>query len=272
MDNRNKYDESSIKSLDWREHIRKRPGMYIGKTGNGSSYDDGIYILIKEILDNSIDEHIMGYGKKIDISHDDNVIKVRDYGRGIPLGKVEDCVSKINTGGKYDSEAFKKSVGLNGVGIKAVNALSEYFKIQSIRDKKTIILEYSRGEKTSQSDILDSDDSDGTYVEFIADQNIFKKYRYIDDYIKDQVMYYAYLNSDLSIYYNKVKYQSKDGLKDLLKDKTKKYNIVYPIIHLKDEDIEMAMTHSGNYGEEHYSFVNGQHTAHGGTHLTAFKE
>ena len=272
MDNRNKYDESSIKSLDWREHIRKRPGMYIGKTGNGSSYDDGIYILIKEILDNSIDEHIMGYGKKIDISHSDNIIKVRDYGRGIPLGKVEDCVSKINTGGKYDSQAFKKSVGLNGVGIKAVNALSEYFKIQSIRDKKTIILEYSRGEKTSQSNILDSDDSDGTYVEFIADQNIFKKYGYIDDYIKDQVMYYAYLNSDLSIYYNKVKYQSKDGLKDLLKDKTKKYNIVYPIIHLKDEDIEMAMTHSGNYGEEHYSFVNGQHTAHGGTHLTAFKE
>ena len=209
MNSHNKYDESTIKSLDWREHIRKRPGMYIGKTGNGSSPDDGIYILIKEILDNSIDEHIMGYGKKIDIKRNDNTIIIRDYGRGIPLGKVEDCVSKINTGGKYDSEAFKKSVGLNGVGIKTVNALSEYFKIKSIRDKKSIVLEYSRGKKMSESNIKPIDDVDGTYVEFSGDPDIFKKYKYVDNYIETQIMYYAYLNSGLSIYYNGKKYQSK---------------------------------------------------------------
>ena len=273
MNNRNKYDESTIKSLDWKEHIRKRPGMYIGKTGNGSSADDGIYILIKEILDNSIDEHIMGYGKKIEIKNNNNTtIIIRDYGRGIPLGKVEDCVSKINTGGKYDSDVFKKSVGLNGVGIKAVNALSQYFKIESIRDKKSIILEYSRGEKISQSDISDIDAVDGTYVEFIPDSEIFKKYKYIDNYIESQIMYYAYLNSDLSIYYNGKRYESKNGLKGLLMDKTKNYNIAYPIVHINGEDLEIAITHSGNYGEEHYSFVNGQHTINGGTHLTAFKE
>jgi len=272
MNNPNKYDESTIKSLDWREHIRKRPGMYIGKTGNGSSPDDGIYILIKEILDNSIDEHIMGYGKRIDVNNNNNTIIIRDYGRGIPLGKVEDCVSKINTGGKYDSEVFKKSVGLNGVGIKAVNALSEYFKITSIRDKKSIVLEYSRGKKISQSDIVTIDDVDGTYVEFVPDPDIFKKYKYVDNYIETQIMYYAYLNSSLSIYYNGKKHQSSNGLKDLLIDKTKNYHIVYPIIHISGEDVEVAITHSGNYGEEHYSFVNGQHTIHGGTHLTAFKE
>ncbi len=272
MNNPNKYDESTIKSLDWREHIRKRPGMYIGKTGNGSSPDDGIYILIKEILDNSIDEHIMGYGKRIDVKKNNNTIIIRDYGRGIPLGKVEDCVSKINTGGKYDSDVFKKSVGLNGVGIKAVNALSEHFKIKSIRDKKSIVLEYSRGKKISQSDIENIDDVDGTYVEFVADPDIFKKYKYVDNYIETQIMYYAYLNSSLSIYYNGKKHQSSNGLKDLLIDKTKNYHIVYPIIHIKGKDIEVAITHSGNYGEEHYSFVNGQHTIHGGTHLTAFKE
>ena len=272
MTNNNKYDESSIKSLDWKEHIRIRPGMYIGKTGNGSSKDDGIYILIKEILDNSIDEHIMGYGNKIEIKRNDNKILIRDYGRGIPLGKVEDCVSKINTGGKYDSEAFKKSVGLNGVGIKAVNALSEKFKIKSIRDKESIILEYSRGIKISESNIISVNDNNGTYVEFIADTEIFKNYKYIDNYIESQVMYYAYLNSGLSIFYNGKKHQSKNGLKDLLINKTKNYHIVYPIVHLQSEDIEIAMTHSGNYGEENYSFVNGQYTAHGGTHLTAFKE
>ena len=272
MNNDRKYDESSIKSLDWKEHIRKRPGMYIGKTGNGSSPDDGIYILIKEILDNSIDEHIMGYGKRIDIKRDDNCISVRDYGRGIPLGKVRDCVSKINTGGKYDSEAFKKSVGLNGVGIKAVNALSEKFTIKSIREKKAITLDYSRGTIINESNIETTDDVNGTYVEFVADIDIFKKYKYIDKYIEEQVMFYAYLNSGLSIYYNGKKYHSKQGLKDLLIDKTKNYRIVYPLIHIKDVDIEFSITHSGNYGEEHYSFVNGQHTVNGGTHLTAFKE
>tara|TARA_B100000579_G_C22847492_1_gene865290 strand:+ start:4738 stop:6582 length:1845 start_codon:yes stop_codon:yes gene_type:complete len=272
MNNNRKYDESSIKSLDWKEHIRKRPGMYIGKTGNGSSPDDGIYILIKEILDNSIDEHIMGYGKRIDIKRDDNCISVRDYGRGIPLGKVKDCVSKINTGGKYDSEAFKKSVGLNGVGIKAVNALSEKFTIKSIREKKAITLDYSRGTIINESNIETTDDVNGTYVEFVADIDIFKKYKYIDKYIEEQVMFYAYLNSGLSIYYNGKKYHSKQGLKDLLIDKTKNYRIVYPLIHIKDVDIEFSITHSGNYGEEHYSFVNGQHTVNGGTHLTAFKE
>ena len=272
MNNNRKYDESSIKSLDWKEHIRKRPGMYIGKTGNGSSPDDGIYILIKEILDNSIDEHIMGYGKRIDIKRDDNCISVRDYGRGIPLGKVKDCVSKINTGGKYDSEAFKKSVGLNGVGTKAVNALSEKFTIKSIREKKAITLDYSRGTIINESNIETTDDVNGTYVEFVADIDIFKKYKYIDKYIEEQVMFYAYLNSGLSIYYNGKKYHSKQGLKDLLIDKTKNYRIVYPLIHIKDVDIEFSITHSGNYGEEHYSFVNGQHTVNGGTHLTAFKE
>ncbi len=272
MNDNRKYDESSIKSLDWKEHIRKRPGMYIGKTGNGSSPDDGIYILIKEILDNSIDEHIMGHGKRIDIKRNDNVISIRDYGRGIPLGKVKDCVSKINTGGKYDSEAFKKSVGLNGVGIKAVNALSEKFTIKSIREKKAITLDYSRGIIINESNIETTDDVNGTYVEFVADIDIFKKYKYIDKYIEEQVMFYAYLNSGLSIYYNGKKYHSKQGLKDLLIDKTKNYRIVYPLIHIKDVDIEFSITHSGNYGEEHYSFVNGQHTVNGGTHLTAFKE
>ena len=272
MNNDRKYDESSIKSLDWKEHIRKRPGMYIGKTGNGSSPDDGIYILIKEILDNSIDEHIMGHGKRIDIKRNDNCISIRDYGRGIPLGKVKDCVSKINTGGKYDSEAFKKSVGLNGVGIKAVNALSEKFTIKSIREKKAITLDYSRGIIINESNIETIDDVNGTYIEFVADIDIFKKYKYIDKYIEEQVMFYAYLNSGLSIYYNGKKYHSKQGLKDLLIDKTKNYRIVYPLIHIKDVDIEFSITHSGNYGEEHYSFVNGQHTVNGGTHLTAFKE
>jgi len=272
MKKKNIYDESSIKSLDWKEHIRKRPGMYIGKTGNGSSIDDGIYILIKEVIDNSIDEHIMGYGKKINIKKDKNKITIRDYGRGIPLGKVEDCASKINTGGKYDSEVFKKSVGLNGVGIKAVNALSSKFIIQSIRDNKSVKLEYKKGNLISKINISDIDEDNGTIVSFYADDEIFKKYTYIDDFIIEQLMFYTYLNSDLSIVYNNKKYFSNNGLKDLLVTKTENYNLHYPIIHIIDNDIEFAITHSDNYGEEHYSFVNGQHTAHGGTHLTAFKE
>ena len=267
-----KYDESSIKSLDWKQHIRKRPGMYIGKTGNGSSPDDGIYILIKEVLDNSIDEHIMGFGNKIVVKRSENIISIRDFGRGIPLGKVEDCVSKINTGGKYDSEVFKKSVGLNGVGIKAVNALSEKFMIKSFRDKQEICLDFSKGDKKNISKITSSNELNGTYVEFLADETIFKKYKYIDKYIEEQIMYYAYLNSGLTILFNGNKYKSQNGLKDLLEEKTKNYRVVYPPIHIKDEDIEIAITHSGNYGEEHYSFVNGQHTMHGGTHLAAFKE
>ena len=267
-----KYDESSIKSLDWKQHIRKRPGMYIGKTGNGSSPDDGIYILIKEVLDNSIDEHIMGFGNKIVVKRNENMISIRDFGRGIPLGKVEDCVSKINTGGKYDSEVFKKSVGLNGVGIKAVNALSEKFKIKSFRDKQEICLNFSKGDKKNISKITSSNEVNGTYVEFLADETIFKKYKYIDKFIEEQIMYYAYLNSGITILFNGNKYKSQNGLKDLLEEKTKNYRVVYPPIHIKDEDIEIAITHSGNYGEEHYSFVNGQHTMHGGTHLAAFKE
>ena len=272
MKNKNKYDESTIKSLSWKEHIRKRPGMYIGKLGDGSSSDDGIYILIKEVIDNCVDEHIMGYGNKIDIKLKNNHINIRDYGRGIPLGKVEDCASKINTGGKYDTEAFKKSVGLNGVGIKAVNALSNLFKIQSIREKKSVILEYSKGELKNKQDVQSVDLANGTIVDFIPDIKIFKKFNYIDNYIEEKLMYYVYLNSKLTINYNNKKYFSKGGLKDLLINKTQNYNLFYPIIHLKSDDIEIAVTHSDNYGEEHYPFVNGQYTAHGGTHLAAFKE
>ena len=268
----NKYNESSIKSLDWKEHIRKRPGMYIGKIGNGSSVDDGIYILIKEVIDNSIDEHIMGYGNKIYIENKNDEILIRDYGRGIPLGKVEDCASKINTGGKYDSQAFKKSVGLNGVGIKAVNALSSNFIIESIRDNNSVKLEFKRGILVRKSEILPTDKENGTIVKFSADPEIFYNFSYIDDFIAEQMMFYTYLNSKLVIIYNNKKYFSKNGLRDLLESKTINYNLNYPIIHIKDDDIEFALTHGNNYGEEHYSFVNGQHTIHGGTHLTAFKE
>ena len=268
----NKYNESSIKSLDWKEHIRKRPGMYIGKTGNGSSIDDGIYILIKEVVDNSIDEHIMGYGNKINIENKNNKIIIRDYGRGVPLGKVEDCASKINTGGKYDSEAFKKSVGLNGVGIKVVNALSAKFIIESIRDNNSVKLEFEKGNLINKGDILPTTKENGTIVSFYPDPEIFKGFSYIDDFIAEQIKFYTYLNSKLSIIYNNKKYFSKDGLKDLLESKTADYNLHYPIIHIQDADIEFSLTHGDNYGEEHYSFVNGQHTLHGGTHLTAFKE
>ena len=272
MTKTNKYDESSIKSLDWKEHIRMRPGMYIGKLGNGRSVDDGIYILLKEIIDNSIDEFVMGNGKTIDVKVKNNKISVRDYGRGIPLGKVHDCVSKINTGGKYDSDAFQKSVGLNGVGTKAVNALSEFFSVQSIRDKKTISLEYSRGDLISEGEVEESTIRNGTKIKFIPDNKIFKNYKFIEEYVENQIYNYVYLNSGLTINYNEKKYFSENGLKDLLEKNTINNNLNYPIIHLKGDDIEVAITHGSQYGEEYYTFVNGQHTTSGGTHLSAFRE
>ncbi len=268
----NKYDESSIKSLDWKEHIRMRPGMYIGKLGNGRSLDDGIYILLKEIVDNSIDEFVMGNGKIIDVKVRKNQISIRDYGRGIPLGKVHDCVSKINTGGKYDSDAFQKSVGLNGVGTKAVNALSEFFYVQSIRDNKTVSYEYSRGELISEGKVENSTLRNGTKIRFIPDNKIFKNYKYIDEYIENQIYNYVYLNSGLTINYNDKKYFSENGLKDLLEKNTLNNTLIYPIIHLSGDDIEVAITHGNQYGEEYYTFVNGQHTTSGGTHLSAFRE
>ena len=272
MNKKYKYDESSIQSLDWKEHIRKRPGMYIGKLGNGTSHDNGIYILIKEIVDNSIDEFLMGFGKKIEIRVSGNLVTVRDYGRGIPLGKVADCVSKINTGAKYDTEAFQKSVGLNGVGSKAVNALSDFFKIQSIRDNETIIIEYSKGSLIDKSEIIDSSLRNGTKISFKPDLNIFKNYKFINEHLESQIYYYVYLNSGLSIYLNDKKYFSNNGLKDLLIKNTENQKICYPIIHLKSKDIEVAITHGNRYGEEYYSFVNGQNTTHGGTHLSSFRE
>jgi topoisomerase-4 subunit B len=267
----NNYNEESIRSLDWKEHIRLRPGMYIGKLGNGSSAEDGIYILLKEVIDNSIDEFMMGHGKKIEVSITDNVVKIRDYGRGIPLGKVVDVVSKINTGAKYDSAVFQKSVGLNGVGTKAVNALSSYFKVQSFRDGKSSYAEFERGELIQKGDEKTTEDN-GTYVEYIADGEIFKKYKYINDYIDNQMWNYVYLNAGLNMYFNGNRYYSKNGLLDLLERKTNAEEIRYPIIHLKEEDIEIAITHDNHYGEEYFSFVNGQNTTQGGTHVAAFKE
>jgi len=272
MSNKTNYTAESIKSLDWKEHIRLRPGMYIGKLGDGSSIDDGIYILIKEIIDNSIDEFIMGFGKKIKVELVDDTIRIRDYGRGIPLSKLEDCVSKINTGGKYDSQVFKKSVGLNGVGTKAVNALSERFQIESIRDNQSLKLLYNRGEIVEKNESNDLDAKNGTIVEFIPDSEIFKKFSFINDYVETQISHYVYLNSGLSIYYNKRKFYSENGLKDLLLNYTENQKIAYPIIHLKDNDIEVAISHGYQYGEEYYSFVNGQNTTSGGTHLAAFRE
>ena len=272
MTNKNIYNEDTIKSLDWREHIRLRPGMYIGKIGDGSSIDDGIYILLKEIIDNSIDEFIMGFGKQINITIDENIVQVRDFGRGIPLKKVEDCVSKINTGGKYDSDVFQKSVGLNGVGTKAVNALSDFFSIESIRDNKTINIEYTKGKLLNKSKIVKTDSKNGTIVNFKPDTDIFKKYQYIEDFVELQILYYVYLNAGLTIKYNGRKFFSKNGLKDLLEKNTINQKIFYPIIHLKTNDLEISLTHGNNYGEEYYSFVNGQNTTHGGTHLIAFKE
>lgn len=266
------YNEDSIRSLDWREHIRLRPGMYIGKLGDGSAPDDGIYVLLKEVIDNSIDEHRMKFGKTIDIKLQDGKVYVRDYGRGIPLGKVVDVVSKINTGGKYDSKAFQKSVGLNGVGTKAVNALSTYFKVQSYRDGKTTAAEFERGELSKEYKQQNSLEPDGTSIVFTPDDTIFKNYHFIPEYIENQLWNYAYLNSGLTINYNDRKFYSKDGLLDLLKRKTSEEDIRYPIIHLKGEDIEVAITHENQYGEDYYSYVNGQYTTQGGTHLLAFRE
>ncbi|HMV10368.1 MAG TPA: DNA topoisomerase IV subunit B [Cyclobacteriaceae bacterium] len=268
----NQYDESSIKSLDWREHIRLRPGMYIGKLGDGSSKDDGIYVLVKEVVDNCIDEHMMGYGKTIDIKITDQKVVVRDYGRGIPLGKVVDVVSKINTGAKYDSGAFQKSVGLNGVGTKAVNALSNYFKVQAFREGQSKLAEFKRGKLTNDPKQTKSSERNGTLVEFEPDDTMFKNYHFIPEYLDDLMWNYAFLNAGLTINYNGQKFFSKDGLLDLLKQKSDAEDLRYPIIHFKGDDIEVALTHGGQYGEEYYSFVNGQNTTQGGTHLAAFRE
>lgn len=267
-----KYDESSIRSLDWKEHIRLRPGMYIGKLGDGSAADDGIYVLVKEIADNSIDEHTMGFGKTIDIKISEHRVEVRDYGRGIPLGKVVDCVSKINTGGKYDSGAFQKSVGLNGVGTKAVNALSSYFKVQSFREGKTKWVEFRKGEIVAESGEEDTNQRNGTLMIFEPDNTIFKNYHYIPQFLDNMIWNYCYLNAGLTINYNGQKFVSQNGLLDLLRNKTDEDSIRYPIIHLKGSDIEIAMTHGNQYGEEYYSFVNGQYTTQGGTHLMAFRQ
>ncbi|MFD2036150.1 DNA topoisomerase IV subunit B [Belliella marina] len=266
------YTEDSIKSLDWREHIRLRPGMYIGKLGDGSAHDDGIYVLVKEVLDNSIDEHMMGYGRTIDIKISEHKVEVRDYGRGIPLGKVIDCVSKINTGGKYDSGAFQKSVGLNGVGTKAVNALSDYFKVQSYRDGETKIAEFEKGILKEDRKIEKSSDRNGTKIIFTPDAGVFKNYHFIPEYLENQIWNYAFLNAGLNINFNGKKYFSEKGLFDLLSRKVDEESARYPIIHLKGNDIEVAITHSNQYGEEYYSFVNGQFTTQGGTHLAAFRE
>ncbi|MFN7116631.1 MAG: DNA topoisomerase IV subunit B [Saprospiraceae bacterium] len=266
------YTEENIKSLDWREHIRMRPGMYIGKLGDGASADDGIYVLIKEVIDNSIDEYVMGHGRQIDVMVEDGTVTVRDYGRGIPLGKVVECVSQINTGGKYDSKAFKKSVGLNGVGTKAVNALSEYFKVQAVRDGQTKIAEFAGGEITNDAKVQKSGEPNGTIVTFRPDTAVFKKYRFRQEYLENQLWNYAYLNAGLKINFNGTIIQSKNGLLDLLTRKTQAEHLRYPIIHLKNGDIEVALSHGNHYGEQYYSFVNGQNTTQGGTHLNAFRD
>ena len=266
------YNEDSIKSLDWKEHIRLRPGMYIGKLGDGSSHDDGIYVLLKEVMDNCIDEHTMGHGKRVEISISNKTVTVRDYGRGIPLGKVVDVVSKINTGAKYDSKAFQKSVGLNGVGTKAVNALSDYFKVTSIREGKQKTAEFEKGVLVNDHKEAKTTEENGTEVTFIPDEKIFKNYHYIQEFLDNQFWNYCFLNAGLIIVYNGKRYQSKNGLLDLLQRKTIEGELRYPIIHLKGEDIEVALTHNNQYGEEYYSFVNGQFTTQGGTHLLGFRE
>ena len=266
------YTEDSIRSLDWKEHIRLRPGMYIGKLGDGSAQDDGIYVLVKEVIDNSIDEHMMGFGKTIDVKVSELKVEVRDYGRGIPLGKVVDCVSKINTGGKYDSGAFQKSVGLNGVGTKAVNALSTYFKVTSYRDGMHKVAEFERGVITSDADASSSSGRNGTQIVFRPDETIFKNYHFIPQYLDDLIWNYCFLNAGLTINFNGEKYHSEKGLYDLLSRKTDEDNLRYPIIQLVGEDIEIALSHSNQYGEDYYSFVNGQYTTQGGTHQAAFRE
>ncbi len=267
------YTEDNIRSLDWKEHIRMRPGMYIGKLGDGSSADDGIYILLKEVIDNCIDEFVMGAGKTIEITIKDNLVNVRDYGRGIPLGKVVDVVSKMNTGGKYDTRAFKKSVGLNGVGTKAVNALSSFFKVESNRDGQSKSAEFNIGNLVNEELLDETSRRRGTKISFTPDDTIFKNYKYRNEYVERMLKNYVYLNPGLTIIFNGEKYQSENGLKDLLEDNNNEDDFLYPIIHLKGEDIEVAMTHSKTqYSEEYHSFVNGQHTTQGGTHQAAFRE
>ena len=266
------YTEDSIQSLDWKQHIRLRPGMYIGKLGDGSSPDDGIYVLIKEVIDNAIDEYTMGYGKSVDLSIEDKVVTVRDYGRGIPLGKVVDVVSKINTGAKYDSKAFQKAVGLNGVGTKAVNALSASFKVSAFREGKEKTADFSRGELVKEYKESKTEQPNGTLVSFTPDESVFKGYRFIYDFIENQLWNYAFLNAGLKINFNGKSFLSKNGLLDLLQRKTNEDEIRYPIIHLTGDDIEVAISHTNDYGEDIYSFVNGQHTTQGGTHQQAFRE
>ena len=266
------YNEDSIKSLDWREHIRLRPGMYIGKLGDGSSADDGIYVLLKEVLDNCIDEHTMGYGKQIELTISERTITVRDFGRGIPLGKVVDVVSKINTGAKYDSKVFQKSVGLNGVGTKAVNALSDHFKVTSFREGRQKTAEFEKGILVQEHRESATNEPNGTLVTFIPDDGIFRKFHFIPEYIENQLWNYCYLNAGLVIVYNGKRFVSRNGLLDLLQRKTNEDDIRYPIVHLKGEDVEIAFTHNNDYGEDLYSFVNGQNTTQGGTHVTAFRE
>ncbi|MDR1561528.1 MAG: type IIA DNA topoisomerase subunit B [Dysgonamonadaceae bacterium] len=265
------YDDDNVITLDWWEHIRLRPGMYIGKTGDGSSPDDGIYVLLKEVLDNAIDEYMMGFGKSINIGIEEGVVTIRDYGRGIPLGSVLDVSSKMNTGAKYDSKAFKKSVGLNGVGIKAVNALSSYMFVQSFRDGETKVIEYNKAKIIEDEPVRKTDEPNGTLVKFIPDEEIFKDFQYRDEFIEPLLKNYTFLNSGLIINCNGKKFTSKNGLEDLLNDRMTSEPL-YPVIHLQGEDIEIAITHANQYGEEYYSFVNGQFTTQGGTHLSAFKE
>jgi len=267
-----KYTENEIRSLDWKEHIRLRPGMYIGKLGDGTAADDGIYVLVKEILDNSIDEHVMGNGKRIEIKVNDVEVMIRDYGRGIPLGKVIDCVSKINTGGKYDSKAFQKSVGLNGVGTKAVNALCNRFVVESFREGEVKRAAFERGVLIEDDKVTTTNERNGTRIRFTPDDSVFKNYRFITDFLENQIKYYAYLNSGLTIVFNGVNFSSKNGLLDLIESKVNAEEMLYPAVHAKSENIEIAFTHTSSYGEEYYSFVNGQYTTAGGTHLQAFRE
>lgn len=265
------YSEENIRTLEWKEHIRLRPGMYIGKLGDGSSLDDGIYVLLKEVMDNAVDEYMMGYGRKIDVSINGREVRVRDFGRGIPLGKVLDATSRMNTGAKYDSKAFKKSVGLNGVGIKAVNALSSSFILKSVRDGQVKEIEFHAGEVIRDEPLRESKEDNGTEVTFIPDEAMFGNYHYISEYVESMMKNYSYLNAGMVINFNGNKIVSKNGLVDLLNDNMNREGL-YPIIHLKGEDIEIAITHGLQYGEDYYSFVNGQHTSQGGTHLTAFRE
>ena len=265
------YTEEHIKTLEWREHIRLRPGMYIGKLGDGSSHDDGIYVLVKEVMDNSIDEYMMGFGKKIDVSITDKEVIIRDYGRGIPLGKVLDAVSRMNTGAKYDSRAFKKSVGLNGIGVKAVNALSSSFIIRSVRDGQVKIIEFDHGKTLKDEPLKPTNEENGTEVIFHPDPGMFGNFHFISEYVDNMLKNYVYLNTGLVINFNGNKFISKNGLVDLLNENMNKEGL-YPIVHLKGEDIEVAFTHGFQYGEEYYSFVNGQNTTQGGSHLLAFRE